>query len=219
MTHVADARMLAALSSARQLVDFLSARMDVLPEPENRGVTSHIGAALADSILQAGLRYNTVVSRRVKRIVELFPEAATVSGTIEVLSAHGPDHFLFWTHPRKIIRFMGLLCYIHDEDVETCADLYTWLDRQEARERLLTLTGIGPKTVDYLCSLVGLDCVAIDRHMRRLSQLVGIEQTDYLELKLVISYAADLMNVPRRKFDWWLWRVMSQKDRSQLQLI
>jgi 3-methyladenine DNA glycosylase/8-oxoguanine DNA glycosylase len=189
--------------------------MDILPEPENRGVTSHIGAALADSILQAGLRYDTVVSGRVRRIVELFPEATTVSGTIDALSAHGPRHFLSWTHRCKIVRFTGLLCHIHAEAVETCADLHTWLDTEEARQSLLTLTGIGPKTVDYLCSLVGLDCVAVDRHMRKLSQLAGIEQTDYSELKLVISYAADLMNVPRRKFDWWLWRVMSQNDKER----
>jgi len=51
--------------------------------------------------------------------------------------------------------------------------------------------------------------------MRQLAQFAGIEQTDYSELKLVISYAADLMNVPRRKFDWWLWRLMSQKDKER----
>ena len=215
MTRVADARTVSALSSARQLVEFLSARMDVLPEPENRGVTSHIGAALADSILQAGLRYDTVVSRRVTRIVELFPEAATVSGTIDVLSEHGPRHFLSWTHPLKIVRFTGLLCHVHDQAVESIADLYTWLSREEARQSLLNLTGIGPKTADYLCSLVGLDCVAVDRHMRQLSKLVGIEQTDYSELKLVISYAADLMDLPRRQFDWWLWRMMSQNDNGR----
>ena len=214
MTRLADARTLAALSGARQLVEFLSMWMHVLPEPENRGVTSHIGAALADSILQAGLRYDTVVSGRVSRIVELFPEAATVSGTIDALSAHGPRHFLSWTHPRKIVRFTGLLCHIHAEAVETYADLYAWLDREDARQSLLTLNGIGPKTVDYLCSLVGLECVAVDRHMRQLSQLVGIEQTRYSDLKLVISYAADLMNVPRREFDGWLWRVMSQRALS-----
>ena len=215
MTHAADARTIAVLSSARQLVDFLLARADILPALENRSVTSHIGAALADCTLQAGFSYDTVVSGRVRRIVELFPEAATVSGTIDVLSAYGPRHFLSWTHPGKIVRFTGLLCHIHAESVESCADLCSWLDREEARQSLLSLTGIGPKTVDYLCGLVGLDCVAVDRHMRQLSRWVGIEQTDYAELKLVISYAADLMDVPRRQFDWWLWRVMARKDKRQ----
>src|SRR5579862_8883535 len=112
MSQGSNDRTLAALSSARQLVEYLAVRMEGLPTPENRGVSSHIGAALADSILQAGLRYDTVVSRRIRRIVELFPEAATISGTIDALSAHGPRHFLSWTHPRKIIRFTGLLCRI-----------------------------------------------------------------------------------------------------------
>jgi len=211
VSETASTRTLAALSSARQIVDFLSARADVLPPPENRNVTSHIGAALADSILQAGLRYDTVVSGRVRRIIELFPSAATVSGTIDVLTVHGPQHFLSWNHPDKVNRFMGLLFHIHRESIDNSADLYAWLQREPARLSLLGLRGIGPKTVDYLCTLVGVECVAIDRHIRQFSRLVGVEQTSYSDLKLVISYAADLMDVPRRQFDGWLWRIMSQK--------
>ena len=214
MTGAANTRTLAALSSARQLVEFLSVRMDALPAPEHRRVLSHVGAALADSILQAGLRYDTVVSGRVRRIIQLFPEAATVSGTIDSLSAYGPQDFLSWKHPGRIVRFTALLCHIHTEKLETCADLYAWLGREQARQSLLTLTGIGPKTVDYLSALVGLDCVAIDRHVRQLSLLAGIVQTDYSDLKLVVSYAADLMNLPRRDFDWWLWRLMSENYKN-----
>jgi hypothetical protein len=51
--------------------------------------------------------------------------------------------------------------------------------------------------------------------MRQLAQWAEIEQTDYSELKLVISYAADLLNIPRRQFDWWLWRMMSQKSNER----
>jgi len=197
--------------SARLLADFLSERMHTLPPREKRNVVSHIGAALADSILQAGLNYESVVLARVKRITELFPEAATVSGLIDVLSEHGPRHFLCWRHPIKIVRFMGLLCHIHVEGIESCADLCAWLGRDKSRESLLGLKGVGPKTVDYLCVLVGLDCVTVDRHVRRLAQWARIEQTEYSELKLVVTYSADLMDLPRRQFDWWLWQMMSSK--------
>ena len=214
MTPGSRTRTLAALSSARQLVEFLSMQTNEVPPAEPRYVASHMGAVLADSALQAGLRYDTVVSGRVSRIVTLFPEASTVSGTIDALSAHGPSEFLCWSHPTKIIRFTALLCQIHSEALETCADLQGWLSREEARQTLLTLSGIGPKTVDYLCTLVGLDCIAIDRHVRQLSRWAGIEQTNYADLKLIVCFAADLMDVSRRQFDWWLWRLMSQKEIS-----
>src|ERR1700722_4498487 len=166
-----------ALSNARLIANHLNERAGLLPMPENRGVTRHMGAALADCVLQAGLKYDTVVSHRVRRIIDRFPEAETVSGTIDVLSAHGPRDFLAWTHPHKIVRFTGLLCHLHEDSVESCDDLYFWLGDAKARSSLLTLKGIGPKTVDYLCGLVGLECVAIDRHMRLLCAWVGIAHT------------------------------------------
>jgi hypothetical protein len=142
--------------------------------------------------------------------MDRFPEAETVSGTIDVLSAHGPRDFLSWTHPHKIVRFTGLLCHLHEGSVESCDDLYLWLADEKARLSLMTLKGIGPKTVDYLCGLVGLECVAIDRHMRVLCAWVGIDHTGYDELKLAITYAADLMQMPRRQFDGWVWQIMAQ---------
>jgi endonuclease III len=36
---------------------------------------------------------------------------------------------------------------------------------RSARQILLGLQGIGPKTCDYLGCLVGIDCIAIDRHI------------------------------------------------------
>lgn len=199
-----------ALSSARLIANYLSDRVELLPVPEDRGITRHIGAALADSVLQAGLKYETVVSHRVRRIMESFPEAETVSGTIDALSAHGPRHFLAWSHPHKIVRFIALLCHLHEDSVESYDDLYFWLAEERARSSLLTLKGIGPKTVDYLCGLVGLECVAVDRHVRLLCSWVGIEQTNYDELKLAVSYAADFMQMPRRQFDAWLWQIMTR---------
>lgn len=216
MTEASGTHALAALSSARKLVQFLSDRQDIFPAPSERSIASHMGAALADSVLQAGLNYETVVLGRVNRIIQLFPEAATISGTIDVLSEHGPSHFLSWSHPHKIVRFTGMLCHLHEEGVESCTELYVWLNEERARKSLLSLKGVGPKTVDYLCTLVGIDCVAVDRHVRQLSRWAGVEQTDYLELKLVVSYAADLIGMPRRQFDWWLWRVMSQASREQV---
>ncbi len=216
MIAAANPQTLNALKSARQLVQFVSPWTDMAPPSSTRAITSHVGAALADCVLQAGLSYSNVVSIRVRRIIELFPEASTVSGIIDVLSEHGPGYFLDWTHRSKIVRFTGLICHLHEEGIESYANLRGWLEMDRARNSLLTLEGIGPKTVDYLSTLIGLDCVAIDRHVRRLARLAGIEQTDYSELKLVISFAADLMDVPRRHFDWWLWQLASQKGTDNL---
>jgi hypothetical protein len=46
--------------------------------------------------------------------------------------------------------------------------------------------------------------------MRLLCTWVGIDQMNYDELKLAVTYAADLMQMPRRQFDGWLWQIMTQ---------
>jgi endonuclease III-like uncharacterized protein len=101
-------------------------------------------------------------------------------------------------------------------------ELKLWLVQDEARENLLSLQGIGPKTYDYLCCLVGIDCIAVDRHVRTFANEAGVYINDYDRLKSVVSYAADLLGMTRRDFDAWIWKTISArntiKDR-QLSLI
>jgi hypothetical protein len=177
-----------------------------------------MGAALADSVLQAGVSYRTVVSTRIKRIHLYFPEAATLSGLCSVIERRGAADFLSWKHPTKVNRFMSLTQLLTTESVETTFDLRHWLSRESARSLLLHLHGFGPKTFDYLCGLVGLDCIAVDRHIKTFASEAGVAVTDYDGLRTIISYAADLLDMRRRDFDAWVWQLVSARTVGGSQL-
>ncbi len=182
-----------------------------------RRVSQHLGAVLADAALQAGLSYDSVVRVRVERIQTSFPEAATLPGLLEFLRVHGTAEFLLWTHHVKIARFISMTQLISLLDISTTEELHQWLAKDEARDHLLSLRGIGPKTYDYLCCLVGMDSVAIDRHVRTFASEAGVHVKDYARMKSVITKAADLLDIARRDFDGWIWETISERTSQERQ--
>jgi hypothetical protein len=208
---------LCTLASARLVVTHAE-KLGIDCRPTiSRDPINHLGAVLADSILQAGLNYRTVVKVRVDRIESLFPDAATLSGVLDVIGRGGISDFLLWRHPTKVARFISLAEVLRKHGVEDVRLLQRCLLDLEFHDRLLAVNGIGFKTIDYLCCLVGLDCVAVDRHIRAFANDAGVEVTDYYGLKTIISYAADLLGISRRDFDAWIWGRVSQRRSAPLQ--
>lgn len=199
------------LSSARRIADYAES-LGVRGSPvTSRAASEHLGAVLADAILQSGVSYRSVVRVRVDRILSQFPEASTLPGLVMLLHRLGVAEFLLWRHPVKIARFNALTQLLADNNVGTVSELRLWISRDNTRERLLSLHGIGPKTYDYLCCLVGVDCIAVDRHVRRFANEAGVFIRDYAKLKSIVSYAADLLGMARRDFDAWIWRARNKR--------
>lgn len=206
---------LETLASARLVANYAQSLGIGTMGPGYRAALSHLGAVLADCVLQAGVNYRTVVRARVDRIVEFFPETATLPGTTALIERGAVSDFLMWKHSVKIDRFIQLVKLLETHQIEDTNKLQLWLAAENCRHRLLSITGIGPKTVDYLCCLVGIDCIAVDRHVRVFARAAGVEVNDYDELKLIVSYAADLLGVSRRSFDSWIWRLLSRESSSE----
>jgi hypothetical protein len=183
-----------------------------------RAASDHLGALLADAVLQAGLNYRTVVRMRIARIESQFPETATLSGVIALIERGGARDFMLWNHPTKVTRFESLARFLAIQGIETTVELRGWLYLGSARQHLLSLNGIGPKTCDYLCCLVGIDCIAIDRHVKTFAKEAGVSVSDCEYLKSVVSYAADLLGMTRRDFDAWIWRTISTRAISDGQI-
>lgn len=179
----------------------------------------HLGALLADAILQAGVNYHTVVRPRVERIVKQFPESATLSGTMKFVESDAIYEFLMWTHFDKVERFRKLLLLLAQHDIEDSAMLRHWLKGEDCREELLGIRGIGPKTVDYLGCLAGLDNIAVDRHIRSFAKQAGVATNDYQQLRSVFCYAADLLGTSRRSFDAWVWANQSKMHLTSRQYV
>ena len=168
----------------------------------------HLGALLADSALQAGLNYRSVVFPRVSRILEMYPDAHSMAGLRDTLSAVTSRNFLSWSHDEKIRRFDSLVSTF-DDKVESVAELCEWMECDRNRAHLLTLRGVGNKTVDYLYRLSGGEEIAVDRHLFRFLEVAGLECGDYGEAKKMIGQAADLLGVSKDAFDASIWKYMS----------
>ena len=117
----------------------------------------HMGALLIDCVFQAGISYNTVVKPRVDRMYEDYPEAITTSAFLKVLQREGSDKVARWKPSRKTETLEALTKLLVDENVESEEELQHWLLRDDAREKLACIKGIGPKTIDYMAVLAGVN--------------------------------------------------------------
>lgn len=205
-----------ALYAARCIADHAISEGVLASRAAYRPVYHHMGAVLADSVLQAGLNYANVVRPRIASILNTFPHATTLNVLIEVIETEGSSRFLQWEHSEKISRFDGLVAFVADARIENTRELGAALQDDGFRASIRHVKGVGPKTVDYMACLVGVDCIAVDRHIKGFAELVGLENEGYNYLRDVFSFAADLLSISRREFDAQIWNYQSMKTRQQL---
>ncbi|ESQ79296.1 hypothetical protein [Asticcacaulis sp. YBE204] len=206
------------LAGARRIADYVNSEGMSVGSYGVRGHCDHIGAVLADCTLQAGLNYAKVVRPRVDRILERFPNADTVYALTGIVEAGETADFLNWSHPLKASRFERMVYFVHDAGISDVNSLRVRLLEDQFCVCLQELHGVGPKTVDYMACIVGIESIAVDRHIRTFAKRAGIEGTDYNYLKWTFCYAADLLSVPRRDFDSWIWNRESSLNSKQLSL-
>lgn len=207
-----------ALYAARRVADH-AVRAGVLDSRVScRPVYHHMGAVLADSVLQAGLNYAKVVKPRIATILRTFPHATTMKILIEVIEMEGSSRFLQWEHREKISRFDSLIGFVAEAEIESTFELGEALQDECFRADIQRVRGVGRKTVDYMACLVGVDCIAVDRHIRGFAQFAGLEDGSYEYLRDVFGFAADLLSISRREFDASIWHYQSEKYSRQLSL-
>lgn len=206
------------LLAARRIADHAKDEGALWELKVPRATCEHLGAVLADSVLQAGLNYATVVRPRVLAILRTYSSHDTVSSLLELIKEQRTGEFLSWRHHEKVTRFETLVVFLKEWGVEDVHDLRSNLALEEFCEAIQTLNGIGPKTVDYMACLVGIDSIAVDRHVRTFAKSVGVENDDYHFLRKSFCCAADLLELPRREFDAWLWRRAASSSQIQLSL-
>ncbi len=174
---------------------------DAVPSPWN-----HIGAIVADAGLQAGINYETVVLPRVRRIVHLYPAAATTRGFSATAQLIGLDTVLMWSHPTKLARVASITTLLLSHDVDTVRDLRSWLQQTGSLDALLGLHGVGRKTVDYLKKLAGLPAMPVDRHLRRFAHAMGLWCVTYDEWAHLYARAACVLGVDPSILDAAVWQ-------------
>ncbi|MCO6051520.1 hypothetical protein NGM99_17180 [Mesorhizobium sp. RP14(2022)] len=204
------------LKAARAIANLAAAEGVFAYPAKNRRSYFHLGAVVADAVLQAGLNYSSVVRPRINRIMAEYPDADNVNVLIDIVHSGMASEFLNWKHHVKTNRFEKLVITLRDADIKNVTILRDGLHCERFCQNLLSIKGVGPKTVDYMACLIGIDSIAVDRHVRNFAKQAGIESRDYNFLKTVSCLAADLLAIRRRDFDAWIWAHQSKQGVSQL---
>ncbi len=185
----------------------------------------HIGATVADAVLQPQRDYNSFVVPRTNRILTKWPYEKTVTAMLQLLRSVPASEFLNYKDTEgswlahRVKRFCTILELLNGEGVESEADLKAWLTTDSNLPVLYAVNGVGPKTVDYLKLLVGVQGAgaAVDSRLRGFLGMAGIvtAPSDYDTPREIINRAADLLSVERSVLDHSIWRYMGGEDTAQ----
>lgn len=195
------------------MASFVTERVTLPFSDSRRQPWEHVGAIVTDSILQAGMNYVSVVYPRVLR-VRSHVAAQTTSGFLCTIREVGVERFLSW-RGRRPQWVTALAEFLLCEGLETSSDLRCWAGDRANKARLLALDGIGQKTVDYFARLCGQDGVAVDRHIRRFVRRSGVHRHSYEDVRQVVEWAADLLEVRRSELDAAIWRFERMVTKAQ----
>jgi hypothetical protein len=171
----------------------------------------HLGATIADAVLQANMKYETHVCPRIRRIRTNFPAAATLSGLKKTLTEKTTSRFLDWGGMDRVKKFDDIVDLFSSEGIETEDDLRGWLLNERNLVKLAMIKGIGPKTLDYFKILTGIQTCAIDRRLLDFLRQANIEVSSYDEAKAVINLTADIMRVQRAFLDHSIWEYIGRQ--------
>jgi hypothetical protein len=172
----------------------------------------HMGATITDAMLQAGTTWKTVVKPRILKLMAEHPEAKTTTGFLDLLRRKNIKTLLQWKDSDKPDRVLKVTNFLHDERIETEADLKIWLENDLNTTRLKKFRGIGNKTTDYFKILSGISTSAIDRHLIDFLKKAGIsiDINEYSRAKEIINKAAEQKGIDKSLLDHSIWKYMSE---------
>ena len=177
----------------------------------------HMGATLTDAVLQAGVKYKTVVAPRVEQLRMQYPDAVTTSEFAALLKSPGAEQLLNWKGKRKLDTLRELTNFLLAESVETEEDFRGWIILNGNVARLQQISGIKEKTSHYLGILLGLPNVAVDRYLFRFIAEAGIPTgDDYNVAQTIIREAAVALAIDESLLDHSIWRYMSERPKEAI---
>jgi hypothetical protein len=201
----------AMVSTAEKLTQYVRSLADFTVYESAGGSYNHMGATIADAVLQANNKYESNVTPRVTRILRVYSEARTTSAVVELLKSVPAKEFLNWGGEDRALRFCQIAGLFKTERLETEFDLRAWLESRANRAKLDAIYGIGEKTIDYFKILCGESTSAIDRHLLGFLDLAGIKTSSYQGAQNVINATADLLGIDRACFDHSIWQFMRKR--------
>lgn len=130
------------MSPSEQLANYIRAHPDFRIVTEMDGQYGHMGATLSDAVLQAGVKYETVVRPRIQRLRREFPHANTTSAFKRLLQERGATEILQWNGGRKLETLAALIELLLPEQIETEEEFREWIREPANLVRLRKIKGI-----------------------------------------------------------------------------
>ncbi len=167
----------------------------------------HMGATLADAVLQAAIGSEVVPPPRSRRLWQAHPAARTTSAFAVLLESSDPAALLGWSDEEQLKTLRGLTQLLEYEGVETEQDLLAWLDQPGAKARLTAIRGVGDRTFHYLRLLAGADdALTVDRWLWRILDKAGVRSYGVNDALGLYRDAAGHLGVSVATLEYSLWR-------------
>jgi len=179
----------------------------------------HVGAIIADAVMQIGHEYKKQVANRIVRLREEYPAAATVSGFLHLLGTVGAQELLDgWKGQQEHKRLYDHAKFFAGKGIDTFDELAVWLQDEENRDSLIKAgLGIRDKTADYYRVLVRLpDAVKVDSRVEEFLADAGIDVTIYAykDLRAVVQLAAKQLGKRPIDLDSAIWNYYAKRNQK-----
>ena len=173
-----------------------------------------MGATITDAILQAGLNYKNVVYPRIKKILNSYANYKTTCDFIILFKTIPLNQVINFNNNQKLNRIKDLSWFLFKNEIENEIQLSKFLQKKENIDNLISIKGIGPKTVDYLKKLVGLQAIPIDRHLFKFLELAGVPVKNYNEAHTIFKSVAKQLEIQESILDNTIWTYMSSLKQN-----
>ncbi|MDI6452845.1 hypothetical protein [Peloplasma aerotolerans] len=178
----------------------------------NKPVYNHIGAVICDMSLQAGLNYKNVVYPRIEYILNSFASFKTTSQFTSLINIIDIEDILNFHNKRKIQTIKEIFSLLKNENIETVDEMAEWMTTDFNINQINNINGIGPKTLDYLLKLLGIDSMPVDRHLFSFLKLCNIDVIEYYPAQLIYNEVSRKLNINKLDLDTAIWNYMSKNE-------
>lgn len=184
-------------------------RFEAAPSPSYG--SEHLGAILAEAVLQPGSRFKTAVAPCVERILGQYPKAKTSGGFIRIMEEISPKYVLNWEEDDKPRRVLATAKYLHGAGIETAEDFRFLLADPDYSKSLKDIRGVGNKHIDYLKLLLDLPCDSLPKNIHRFLREAGISVSSPQEIQPILEHTAHELKLDLRHFQLSIWRYISNQ--------
>lgn len=198
--------------SIKKIVNMLEIIPHNFDEVTQRTPYYNMAATLTDSVLQAGMNYSSVVYPRIYDILSRYADYCTTCDFIILFQTIPIEEIIHWKNKRKQSTICELAWFLYNEGINTEEDLAKWIAIDLNAERLLTINGIGYKTIDYLKLLSGEQAIPVDRHMLQFLELSNVIVHNYKEASKVLRKTAAYLKIGESTLDRIIWNYMSNNN-------